>query len=187
MKSTEVADKYAEALYEIGKEEGRLDEFVEELDALTEIVTANETFLHFLTHPLVPDGDKVRLIDRVFGSDLSGDIRNFLRVLVSRDREGYIDLIQERFHKLRREKEDILEVEVKVPAGFSREGLSEKIEERLEERTGRTVQVTSLTEEEGLIGGAKLSIGDKVIDGSVKGQLEDLREFVLEGGNDGRN
>ncbi len=187
MKSTEVADKYAEALYEIGKGEGRLDDFVGELDLVSETVTANESFFQFLTHPLVPDDDKVQVIEGVFGEKISQDIQNFLHVLVSKNREDYIELIRERFHKLRRDKEDILEVEVTIPTGFSREDLAEDIEKRLAEVTDRAVQVTRVSEEKGLIGGAKLSIGDAVIDGSVRGQLEDLREFVLEGGKDGRN
>lgn len=187
MKSTEIADKYAQALYEIGKETEKLDKFTEEIDEVGRVAEENQQFLEFVTHPLVPDEDKIDILVNIFGDELSAEMMNFLRVLVNKGREDYIQLIKQRFHKFRRDQENILEVEVTVPTGFSHDNLKTAIENRLSQVTEERVQVIDIVEEEGLIGGAKLTIGDRVIDGTIKSQLEDLRDFVLQGGKDGRN
>lgn len=187
MKSTELADKYAEAIYEVGKEEDSLDEFINDLDAVADVVRANEFLPCFLDHPLVPNRDKNTLLERIFGEKVSPRILNFLKILVRKNRESYLQLIRERLHKIRRDKENVLEVQVTIPPKFDVEGLEDEIRARLSEVTDRQVSVTKIDQKEGLIGGAKLAIGEKVIDGSVKAQLEELRDFVLEGGKDGRN
>ncbi len=187
MKSTELADKYAEALYEVGKEEESLDKFINDLDAVADAVSVNEFLPQFLDHPLVPDRAKSTLLESIFGGKVSPRILNFLKILVRKNRESYLQLICERLHKIRRDKEDVLEVQVTVPPKFDVEGLENDIRARLSHITDRQVAVTKIDRQEGLIGGAKLAIGEKVIDGSVKAQIEELRDFVLGGEQDGRN
>jgi len=187
MKSTEVADKYAEALYELGKEGEKLDEIIEDIDSIARTVSEASDFTPFLTHPLVPNTDKIAILERVFGGKVSQQSINFLKILVERDREDYLQLISERLHKIRMDREEIIEVKVSVPPRFFHDGLKGEVHERLSSITDRSVKVTEISREEGLIGGMKLTIGEKVIDGTIRGQLEELREFILEGGKDGRN
>ena len=182
MKSIEVADRYAEALYELGKEEGILEELQSDLAQVNEVINTNEYFFPFLTHPLVPDEDKKRIIDEIFGSDMRVESINFLKILVQKDRESYFPLISERVKKLRMDKEEIVEVTVTLPSGFDREETVSKIETRLAEITEREVWITEVNEDDELIGGIRLKVGEQVIDGSVKARLEGLRDFVLEGG-----
>ncbi len=181
MKSIEVADRYAQAVYELGKEEGILEDFQSDLGEVNEVINTNEEFFPFLTHPLVPDKDKQELLEEVFGDFLGREAMNFLKLLVQKDREDYLPLIYKRVKKLRTDQEEIVEVEVSFPPNFNRDEVVSRVEENLRKILDREVWISEVTEDEELIGGVRLKIGDRVIDGSVQGRLEDMREFVLGG------
>jgi len=181
MKSIEVADRYAQAVYELGKEEGILEDLQSDLGEVNEVINTNEEFFPFLTHPLVPDKDKQELLEEVFGDFLGREAMNFLKLLVQKDREDYLPLIYKRVKKLRMDQDEIVEVEVAYPPGFDREEVLGRVEENLREILDREIWITEVSEDENLIGGVRLKIGERVIDGSVQGKLEGLREFVLGG------
>ncbi|MFB6291443.1 MAG: ATP synthase F1 subunit delta [Candidatus Bipolaricaulia bacterium] len=181
MKSIEVADRYAQAVYELGREEGILDDLQDDLEEVNKVINSNDDFLPFLTHPLVKDNDKKELLEEVFGELLSREAMNFLKLLVQKDREDYLPLIYKRVKKLRMDQDEIVEVEVAFPPSFDREEVVSRVEKNLREILNREVWITEVTEDENLIGGVRLKIGDRVIDGSVQGRLEGLKEFVLGG------
>ena len=181
MKSIEVADRYAQAVYELGKEEGILDDLQSDLEKVNQVIDSNEDFFPFLIHPLIPDRDKQELLDEVFGEFVSREAMNFLKLLVQKDREDYLPLIFKRVKKIRMDQDEIVEVEVAYPPGFDREDVVSRVEKNLEEILDREIWITEVTEDDELIGGVRLKIGERVIDGSVQGRLEDMREFVLGG------
>jgi len=181
MKSIEVADRYAQAVYELGKEEGILDDLQSDLEKVNQVIDSNEDFFPFLIHPLVPDKDKQNLLEEIFGEFLCREAMNFLKLLVQKDREDYLPLIFKRVKKIRMDQDEIVEVEVAYPPGFDRDEVINRVEKNLEEILDREIWITEVTEDDELIGGVRLKIGERVIDGSVQGRLEDMREFVLGG------
>ena len=181
MKSIEVADRYAQAVYELGKEEGILDDLQSDLGKVNEVINSNEDFFPFLIHPLVPDKDKQNVLEEIFGETIRREAMNFLKLLVQKDREDYLPLIYKRVKKIRMDQDEIVEVEIAYPPGFDREGVVSRVEENLGEILDREIWITQVTEDEELIGGVRLKIGERVLDGSVQGRLEGLREFVLGG------
>ncbi|MFB6215180.1 MAG: ATP synthase F1 subunit delta [Candidatus Bipolaricaulia bacterium] len=181
MKSIEVADRYAQAVYELGREEGILDVLQSDLKEVNEVIGTNDEFLPFLIHPLVSNEDKRALLEEIFGESLSREAMNFLKLLVGKDREDYIPLIYERVKKLRMDRDEIVEVEVTFPPSFDREEVVNRVESNLREILDREVWITEVAEDEDLIGGVRLKVGERVIDGSVRGSLEGLREFILGG------
>lgn len=187
MKSIEVADRYAQAIYELGVEEDELDRFQEDLAEVSRLIDSNEELMNFLIHPLVPNDDKEDLLDEMLGDSLLRETMNFLKLLVSKDREDYLPLIYKRLRVIRRDEEEIVEVEITIPPGVKKERIADRVKSRLEAMMDKSVYITQITEDAGLIGGIKLKIGEQVIDGSVQGELKGLREHILEGGSNGRN
>lgn len=181
MKSIEVADRYAQAVYELGKEEGILDVLQSDLGQVNELIDRNDEFFPFLIHPLVPNQDKRVLLEKVFEGSLSREGMNFLKLLVEKDREDYLPLIYRRVKKLRADQDEIVEVEVAFPPSFDREEVVSRVEKNLRDILDREVWISEVTEDEDLIGGVRLKIGERVIDGSVQGRLEGLKQFVLGG------
>lgn len=181
MKSIEVADRYAQAVYELGKEEGVLDVLQSDLEEVNKVINTNDDFFLFLSHPLVSDEDKRALLEEIFGEYLSREGMNFLKLLVDKDREDYIPLIYKRVKKIRMDQDEIVEVEVIYPPDFDREEVVSRVESNLRKILDREVWITEVTEDEDLIGGIRLKVGERVIDGSVQGSLKGLREFILGG------
>ncbi|MBS3792413.1 ATP synthase F1 subunit delta [Candidatus Bipolaricaulota bacterium] len=181
MKSIEVADRYAQAVYELGKEEGILDVLQSDLEEVNKVINTNDDFFPFLSHPLVSDEDKRALLEDIFEKSLSREAMNFLKLLVDKDREDYIPLIYKRVKKIRMDQDEIVEVEVIYPPDFDREEVVSRVESNLRKILDREVWITEVTEDEDLIGGIRLKVGEHVIDGSVQGSLKGLREFILGG------
>jgi len=187
MKSVEVADRYAQALYELGVEEDKLDRIQEDLNEVSQLVDANGYLMDFLVHPLVPNEDKEGVLEEILGESLLRETLNFLKLLVNKDREDYLPLIYERLRKIRRDEQEIIEVEITVPPDLDRDEVEGEVKSRLDSLLNKSVYVTDVTEDPDLIGGIKLKVGEQIIDGSVQGELEGLREHILEGGSNGRN
>ncbi len=187
MKSVEVADRYAQAIYELGMEEDKLDGIQDDLHEVSRLVDSNEYLRDFLVHPLVPNEDKERVIEEVLSESLLRETLNFLKLLVSKDREDYLPLIYERLRKIRRDEEEIIEVEIVVPSSLDSDELVEEVKSRLDNLIDKSIYVTRVTEDPDLIGGLKLKVGEQIIDGSVQGELKGLREHILGGGSNGRN
>ena len=181
MKSTEVADRYAQALYNLGNEEGTLDELFGELTSVRSIVLENDEFRTYLEHPLIPKEGKVELIDEVFGGQLGRQTLNFLHLLVDKGREDYLVFIVDRLGSIRSREEGILDVRIHTPEEFGGDGLQEEVESRLGEILDKKVFVRDVITDPDLIAGIKLELPDRYVDGSVKARLRQLRDFVLEG------
>lgn len=187
MKSVEVADRYAQAIYELGVEEDKLDGIQEDLEAVSRLVNSNDYMMDFLVHPLVPNEDKEGILEEVLGDSLLRETLNFLKLLVNKDREDYLPLIYERLRKIRRDEEEIIEVEVTVPPDLDGDEIVDEVKSRLDNLLDKSVYITKVTEDADLIGGIRLKVGEQIIDGSVQGELKGLREHILGGGSNGRN
>ncbi len=175
--SREIAYSYAEALYELGAEGGDTEQLERDLHYAWEAIFGSELFLA-LRHPLVPKQDKLGLVREAF-AQIAPYVRNLLLLATERGRVAYLGQILEEFQRLREEHEGLLHVV--VFSAYPLDGLSDQIQVKLEEITGREVQLEERLDRS-LIGGIKLKLGGLVLDSSVRGQLERLREELLEEG-----
>ena len=108
----------------------------------------------------------------ILGGQLSGEAENFVRVLAQNDRLRLLPEIRQQFDVLRNEREGVVEAEVQSAFELSDAQLAD-IVQRLQKKTGRKVRAHVSLDRE-LIGGVKIVLGDKVIDGSARAQLAAL-------------
>lgn len=183
MKSREIADRYAEALYELGIEEQILDELGQNLRDIKSLVLKVPQLQLFIDHPLIPVEQKRELVKKIFEDKINPLTVRFLYLLLDKSRGDYLELICQRFFRIRSEREDVVEVTVYVPEVFSEDidDVKEMVENRLERILDKEVGIREVKKDSDLIGGMRLEVGNKIVDGSVRYRLEQLREFVLEG------
>lgn len=175
MKSHEIARRYAKALYRLAREEGRVEEIAREYRTILADVDGIPDFISFLSHPLVPREAKLGLVDRAFPA-IANELRNLFRVLIRNGREGYLDLIWEEFLAVRAAEERAIRVGV-----VAAQRLPEAERSRLIDRVGRALGGRVELEERiepDLIGGARIEIGGKVIDGTLRAKLAELAAFL---------
>lgn len=166
-----VGNRYAEAIYQLALEEKKVSEIYEILKETDSLYRENIDFKQFLTHPLIGREEKHNLISKIFGDD--GTIeQNILFYLIDKDRINEIKSISEEFKVLYYRDNNIIDVKATFAKELSQEQ-KDRLVEKLKKSTGKTINLEVLLEPD-LIGGGIIRIGDKVIDGSIKSQLENL-------------
>ena len=169
-----VANRYAQALFEVGEESGKSDVFNEELKAIVSILIDNKDFYEALKSPLIQKYEKKTLLENVFSNNVNIEILNFLSILVDKDRISMIDKIYEGFKALLNKKNNIIEA-VAITAVSIKEEILKQLEDKLSDMTKKTVILRNEVNKN-VIGGVLIRLGNEEIDGTVKGRLEKLKE-----------
>ena len=163
-----VARPYAEAAFRLADEAGALAKWAQMLVALAE-VAKDAKVRAAVADPKLTDAQRAGLFISILGGNLTGEAENFLRVLAQNDRLELLPEIRQQFEALKNEREGVVEAEVQSAFELSDAQLKDLIQ-RLEKKTGRRVRAHVSVDRE-LIGGVKIVLGDKVIDGSARAQL----------------
>lgn len=171
---------YAQALFEAARERGELEETLENLKEFVGALHESEELRLFYYGEQISETQKRRAIDALTeGMALSA--RNFLKVLTDNDREEILEEVVPRYEELL--KEHLGRVDVELVSAVE---LDERTLNRVRERLGRILEgrevVLETKVDPDLIGGAVFRFGGRRIDGSVRGQLQSLREKMLERG-----
>jgi F-type H+-transporting ATPase subunit delta len=163
-----VARPYAEAAFKLADEAGALAKWSEMLAALAQ-VCQDEKVRAAVRDPNFSDAQAAGLFIAILAGKLSGDGENFVRVLTDNKRLELLPEIRAQFEALKNEREGVVEAEVHSAFALSDAQVADLVQ-RLEKRTGRKVRTRVHTNKD-LIGGVKVVLGDKVIDGSARAQL----------------
>jgi F-type H+-transporting ATPase subunit delta len=171
----ELGQVYARALFEAAMDSGSLDEIQEQLSIWTDALGENKDLQTFFFSPRFSATEKKDAIRKIIDG---GDERflNFLELLAERHRLPATFRIRRSFDELWREEHKMLPVELTSAVELD-EGLVGSIGDRIEERTGRRIELTTRIDPD-IIGGIVLRVGNKVLDASVQGRLERLRKQI---------
>ena len=164
-----VARPYAEAVFELAKQTNSLPVWSEMLRTAS-AVGSDDRMLSALDNPKLSAGDKEALFLSVCGDQLNAEGRSFIRVLVSADRIGLLPEIRQLYETMKDEADGVARAQITSAFPID-EGQLAALRTALEKRFGRKIEA-SVTVDRGLIGGARIVVGDKVIDGSVDGELK---------------
>ncbi len=169
---------YAEALFEAAKEQEELQEVLEDLQEFVEALRESEELRLFFYGGQIPEREKRRAIDALT-KDMKKATTNFLKLLSDNGREHIVEDVLRRYEDLVKEHLGKVEVEVTTAVELSDETLN-----RLKERLGEILEGREVILETRvaphLLGGAVFRFGGQMMDGSVRGRLESLREGMLE-------
>ncbi|MGD2124612.1 MAG: ATP synthase F1 subunit delta [Desulfobacteraceae bacterium] len=177
---SKVSKRYAKALLSIGQEDGRFQQYGEELFDFSKICENNKELLGVISNPIFAIEDRKRILHAVLEkSNYSGIIRSFLNLLLDKERIGAIKEISDYYERLTDEVSNIARAEVITPRPL-KGGAQTRLEKVLEEMTAKKVKM-EIKEDESLIGGIIVRVGDLVLDGSIKAQLQGLKESLKRG------
>ena len=180
MTSLIVAKRYAKALLELGKEEGQMDQYGRELAEMVAVFDASPELEKTLSNPAIERDARKRVLEAVLEKmGLSPMVNNFFRLLMDRGRINQTRNILTVYERLLDEAKGITRALVTTAAPLSDDDVA-KLAEALQQVAGREVQI-EVKEDPSLIGGVVARIGDLVLDGSVKTQLESLKESLRRG------
>jgi F-type H+-transporting ATPase subunit delta len=173
-----VTSRYARALAEVVLDKklipGRIRE---QMQGVVGLVDSSSDLRNIWDNPSVPAGQKRKLLDAISKRlVLDPMVRNFLAVLIDHHRISSIGIIARQFEKELDSRLGIAEANVKSARDLTTdERLA--IENQIKLVTGKSVRASYSTDK-GLIGGALVQVGSTIYDGSVRGQLNKLRETL---------
>ncbi len=173
-----VAARYAQALFDVARDNNTVAETENELRGFMRLVDESRDLQQVLYNPQVPVELKKEIVRGAFGKALSGTTLNFLCLALDRRREPYLKSIAERFFGLANETRNIVEAEVTTALELS---VVHKVNlmQVLSRMTGKELRIRYQVDPV-ILGGLVVRLGDRIIDGSVKRQLERLKDSIRE-------
>jgi F-type H+-transporting ATPase subunit delta len=173
-----VARRYAAALADVVTKTGDAAAIQAELKMWESMMTANNNLLEVFSNPAIPHKNKEQVLEGLIEkSKPSKTSANFLRVLLQNNRLTEISEINERFVSVLEERSGGITAIVTSARPLS-DAEKADLQANLAKLTGRRVK-TNFKTDETLIGGIVTRIGSTVYDGSVKTQLENLKEQMI--------
>jgi F-type H+-transporting ATPase subunit delta len=171
----EIAEVYARALFEAAKDDGVLDRAHDELGEFADALDGDRDLQVFLFSPYFSSEEKKDGIRRIV-SDADERVLNFLELLAERHRMPALFRIRRIFDGLWAEENKLLPVVVTSATELDA-GLVEDIGKRIQDQTGRKVELSSNVDPD-VLGGLMVRVGNMVLDATVRNRLEQLRKQV---------
>lgn len=173
-----VARRYAKALFEIGVSEGNFEKLGQELDELARVYTSSADLRLALENPVIKPAEKEAIFKAILPRVApSASVQRFARLLLSRGRIGLLRAAARAYRELADARAGQVRATVTTAAPLAAPDL-DRVRRALEARTGRKVIVETALDPD-LIGGVIARVGDLVLDGSVRTQLDEMRRRLL--------
>lgn len=169
-----IANRYAEALFELSEEENITKEIYNELNNVLDILKNNKDLDNVLKSPLVAKAEKVQLIETLFDTKINNNLKNFLKILVEKGRISSLKSIKLTFKELLNDKHNIIEGTVISAIALTNEKVKE-LEEKLSKKYNKNVTLENKVDES-ILGGVLVRLGNTQIDGSVKTRLDNIKD-----------
>jgi F-type H+-transporting ATPase subunit delta len=172
------ARRYAEAAFQIADQDGTLDAWLKDLDTAAEQL-GPPAIARLLANPSVPMAARSQAVEKALGKLVSEKTRNLALLLVRRGRADLLPAVAAAFRSLYEQRKGIVRATVISAAPLDKAEQS-AISERLGKMVGGTLEIEQQVDPT-ILGGVIVRLGDRMIDGSVRGRLERLRSRLEAG------
>jgi F-type H+-transporting ATPase subunit delta len=169
---------YAGALFEAARERGELEEVLSDLEEFVAALHESEELRLFYYGGQIPERQKRRALNGLT-EGMKTSTTSFLKVLADNGREEILEDVLRRYEEIVKEHLGRIEVGVTTAVELSQDQL-DRLKERLEGTLEGKEVILDTNVDSDLIGGAVFQFGGRMMDGSIRGRLESLREGMLE-------
>ncbi len=173
-----VARRYATALADVVTKSGEAQEVQKELAAWSEMMQSNEQLLEVFRNPTIPYEQKRKVLNTLIArTRVRPTTANFLQVLLQNQRLAELGEVNKRFAQILDERSGVVSAQVTTARPVPQSS-QEALRVKLTAMTGKSVRLSFTTDEE-LIGGIVTRIGSTIYDGSVRNQLQQVKERLV--------
>lgn len=173
---TSTARTYGGALFDLAREDGLEDELLHDIGLVLSVWTELPKYQKLLSAPAIPKKERLALLDEAWDGRVHPHLLHFLKLLCEkgllRDFPGCAEEYRHRFNEAR----GILAV-CAVTAAPMREQTKDRLRKKLEELTGKQVELRT-REDDSLLGGVRLELPDRQLDGTVRHHLDEIRRML---------
>jgi len=171
----EIAAVYARSLFEVAKEQNKLDTIREQLGAFADALDETRELQVFFFSPYFSTAEKQDGLDRAV-SDADPTLVNFLKLLIENHRTPVIFRVRRGFDELWLHENKRLPVQITSAIELDKATVGQ-IGERIAEQTGQKIDITSTVDSD-ILGGLVVRVGNSILDASIRNRLEQLRKQV---------
>ena len=172
MIKSQVGRRYSKAIFDIAEEKKQVKEIYELLNSAMVLYRTDKEFKNFIRNPLISNEEKKLVLNEIFGKD-NRDNLNILLYILDKGRINCIKYIVAEYLKIYYRKNRILDVR----ATFTKELTEEqkkKLIDKLSQKTGKEINL-EIKIDKNILGGGVIRIGDKIIDGSIRRELDNWK------------
>jgi ATP synthase F1 delta subunit len=173
----EIVRVYAEALFEVAKDKGNLDQVRDEVAQFADALAENRELREFFFSPYFSSAEKREGIERAI-SGAEEEFVNVLELLAEKHRMPLVFRIRKKFDEIWKHENRKLDVTVTSAVKLDPK-VVEQIGVEIEKQTGQGVELTSQVDDS-ILGGLVLQVGNMVLDASIRNRLEKLRKTVAQ-------
>jgi F-type H+-transporting ATPase subunit delta len=174
----ELAQVYARSLFEVGREQGKLDELREQVGQFADALDANRELAVFFFSPYFSTKEKQEGLDSLL-EDADQSFLNFLSLLIENHRMPVIFRIRHEYERLWDEENRMLPVEITSAIELD-QATTDSLLQTIGERAGRKVTLAARVDPD-ILGGIVVRVGNSILDASIRNRLEQLRRHVAQG------
>ena len=173
-----VVKRYATALFDIAKSEGQMALYEEEVKTIVKVLHDESDFMAVLENHKVTMDEKISLLETVFTDKVQNPILGLLVLLVKKGRQAEILNVLEGFLDKVKKESGIVKATVTSAVKLNNEQIA-AIQSKLEANTNSAIELETIIDED-IIAGLIIRVGDKVVDASVKGEMQTLKKQLSE-------
>ncbi len=173
---TQMNKEYGTALFMLAKENGKESEYAIALECVQEVFSGNPEYIDFLASPTIPMEDRLSALDEAFGNAVPENVLSFLKLLCEKNRIRGLNSSVEEYKNLLDAQNHVSTAFVKSAVELTEEQ-KEQLKDKLEIQTGNSVVLECLIDQS-LMGGIVVEIDGKIIDGSLKSRLYDVKDVI---------
>lgn len=172
-----VAQRYGTALFQLALEENQIDKMEQDIVLLKDTFANEKDLMGLISNPQIPISERKKIIEEVFSGNVSKDLLGLIDLTIQKKREDILPQIFEDFLSRVNEYKGILIVSVTVFNPLTNEQEKALIN-KLEKATKKTIQLEQKIDKS-LIGGMVIRIGDRILNNSIKGMIENMSKNLL--------
>lgn len=173
---TQVEQAYAQGLYALAQEENITEELMQQLTVLEETVGKDREYLDLLSTPALSKDERCQVLDQAFRDQVHIYVLNFMKILTEKGYIRHFSGCCRAFRQQYNQDRGILPVRA-VSAVMLSDTQKERLQQTLEQRTGKTVQLQCSVDPT-VLGGVRLDYDGMRIDGTVQTRLDALGRLI---------
>ncbi len=178
METQQVAERYAHGLFELTQQTQNSETVHLDFTGLANFLKQDDSLIRFLEAPQIVESDKTAVVEKVFKGKVADQLYHLLQLVVAKRRIAFLVEIAAEYSRLYHESKGIVETRLISAVPLTPEEVG-SIKARLSKLTGRTIEIITEVDED-IIGGMIAFVGEKIIDCSIRHDLQVLREQLLE-------
>ena len=168
-----VSNVYGDALFELALSQDRIDEFLDEANAIIDILKENDDLTKMMCHPQIIKEEKIEVVENIFKGQVSDEIVGLMVMVIEKNHFKDMESVFSYYIDKVKEYKRIGVVYVKSPLELTGEQ-KKRIEKKLLDTTDYVSLEMNYEVDPDIIGGLVIRLGDRVVDSSVKTRIYEL-------------